>query len=326
MTFTTWSGGIVNYNGLNTGTGFVAGTFLVVWGQGHGDGGDNAYYAFGPIESATPAWYRPRNSTVPNPVNVSQDGSGNPVARHTSNSIAYMPTRNKMITIGGWGRHSDAGDSSLAHVLDFAQANPNSSLPWASLGSTTTTIWLACYDAGLDQVFGPDIGSSNTLHMYNVATATSSDRTFGSTSWGMVTGSACANDDLDSIAAFWSVNASVLFYDRRNGLANDYYFPTVSGTPMPNGTAAGMCWDSSRKRFVFWQSGKTLWFLTRPATNPYAGGNAWVWSSTTPGSGSTPDAAQVNGTYGRFGYSPNAAVEGYTLVNSSSGSVYFFKP
>jgi len=44
-----------------------------------------------------------------------------------------------------------------------------------------------------------------------------------------------------------------------------------------------------------------------------------------PGSG-TPVAENSQGTYGRFAITTNPMVRGYTLINSVTGSVYFYKP
>src|SRR6185369_15782829 len=323
---TAWGGGIINSTGLYVGSTFLSGTFLVIWGGGHGDYSGNEYYAFGPFESDTPQWYRPRDRTVPAPNNVSEDGSGNPVSRHTYGSLVYIPGSNRMITVGGGGRYSDANDSNLIHILDFNQPNPNSSQPWSKASaSPPTTMWMAGYDPGLDTIFGNYVAGNSLIASYGVSSNTANSYIFKSPN-NHTSGSSCAMDYNRHIIAFYSSQDGMQFFDCRNPSANDYYTPTTIGTGPTNGSS-GMCYDPVADRFVMWRNnGKELWFLTPPTTSPYQGGNAWTWSSVNPSTGATPSAALTNGTYGRFAYSPNSTVRGYSLLNSSSGSIYFYKP
>lgn len=61
-----WCGGVVNTVGIHDHDGtWIPGTFLVIHGGGHNAYYGNEVYAFGPLESDTPAWHCPRAATDP---------------------------------------------------------------------------------------------------------------------------------------------------------------------------------------------------------------------------------------------------------------------
>ena len=114
-----YSGGFINTTGIYDGTTLRTGTFLCLWGGGHADYGGNEMYAFGPLENNTPAWYKLRDSTSPVPTNVNEDGSGNPVSRHTHGDPQYIAANNEMLTAGGAYRYSDSSGITVAHAFDI---------------------------------------------------------------------------------------------------------------------------------------------------------------------------------------------------------------
>lgn len=320
-----YSGGVVNSTGIYSGSTFISGPFLVVWGGGHNDYGGNELYCFGPLTSDSPQWYRPRDRTSPFPQNVDEDGSGNPVSRHTYGTIVYIGdgTRNWMLSTGGVARYTDIGSPSLTHVFDFNQVSPNTNQPWSKKANVSQgAADVAAYDSTTGIVWSrPD--AQNSVQSYNVATNTYTSENFKSPPWST---SDAAHGAIDTVRGIWAIaySGGIAFYRLNNGVSNEYYTPTTSGTA-PTGRKS-IVYDPVDDRFVLWNgNGKQLFFLTPPASSPYQGGNAWVWSSTTPGSGATPDAADTNGTKGRFGLVNTGDFRGYVLVNSNTSSVYFYR-
>lgn len=76
----------------------------------------------------------------------------------------------------------------------------------------------------------------------------------------------------------------------------------------------GTAYDPVLKKVVVWSGGKSVYALD-PTT-----GNV----SETVGGGSDPGSPALNGTYGRFRYSP--ALDAYVVTNSISKNVFVFKP
>ena len=321
-----YSGGVVNSEGIYNGSTFISGPFLIIWGGGHGDYGGNEVYAFGPLTADTPQWYRLRDRTVPFPSDVEEDGSGNPVSRHTYSTIVYVSdgTRNWMLSTGGVATYPNAGGSSLTNVFDFGQVSPNTNQPWSKKSNTSGGggADVATYDSSTGIVWShPD--AQNSVQSYVVATDTYSRENFKSPPWST---SNVPHGAIDTSRGIWAIayNGGIAFYRLNNGVSNEYYTPTTSGTA-PTGNKS-IIYDPVDDRFVLWNgNGKQLFFLTPPASSPYQGGNAWVWSSTTPASGATPDAADTNGTKGRFGIVNTIGFRGYILLNSNSSSIYFYR-
>lgn len=319
-----WGGAIVNTKGVYDGATFVAGTFLCIFGGGHGDYNGNEVYAFGPLESNTPTWRKLRNPTSPAPQNVAEDGSGNPVSRHTYHGIVYIgsSTRNWLVAIGTVERHIDSNSNQNTHRFNFGQVSPNSNQPWANLAAVPGNVTkLAVYDSSQDCVWFNPLGGF--VAKYDVATNSYTEANFKSPPWSNPAG-ACA---VDTARGIWYTQCgdSRAFYRTNNGVDNDYYVPSVTGTDPGNGNF-GLVYDPVDDRFVRWSgSGKQLHFLTPPGTNPYQGGNAWTWSSTTPGGGATPTSPNTNGTYGRFAYVSINDLRGYILLNRAGDSIYFYR-
>lgn len=320
--FTAWGGGVLATQGVYNGTSLITGTFLVIWGGGHTDYYGNEVYAFGPLEDDVPAWYRLRDATNPPPLNVSTDGSGNPVSRHTYNSIVYDSTNNRLMSTGYLARASDSNGANVVHIFNFSQTNPNVNQPWSTLANTDGAPDVSAYDATTGLVWYHPNGA-NSVGFYNISTQTPTRSNFKSPGWGSNAMSA-----IDTSRGIWCIvsNGVTNFYRLNNGTGNDYYTPTTTGTA-PSGSNITVLYDSVSDRFVMWNgNGKTLYFLTPPGTNPYQGGNAWTWSSVSPASGSTPDAQQSTGTFGRFQFVNNGSgLVGYLLLNSATSSSYFYR-
>lgn len=319
-----WGGGIVNTIGVYNGASFESGTFLGLWGGGHGDSDSNAVYAFGPLESDSPTWRRLRDRTSPAPVNVAQDGSGNPVSRHTYQSIVYLPgALNYMMSLGVTARHNDGTNMANSHRFDFNQSQPNVNQPWGTRANAGINAADVCaYDSSLNRVWYHP-AENNAVGFYDVAGDSFTTDTFKSPNWTSYT----AVSAVDTARGIWAIGslAGVLrFYRTNNGAGNDYYTPSTTGTAPTS--IQGMVWDPVADAFKVWSNnGKQLFTLTPPATLPHEGGNAWTWSSVTPSGGATPGAAAAGGTFGRFGLVNLANFRGYVLYNDAANSALFYR-
>lgn len=321
--FTAWGGGIYNTTGIYNGSTFVNGDFLCVFGGGHTDYAGNEIYAFGPIMSESgQAWYRLRDPTVPGPSNVSEDGSGNPVSRHTYSSFVYLPASNRLFCNGGVIRYIDAGAIPVTHVFNFNTANPNSNQPWQTLSSVPQQTNVACYDSVNNGVWSTP-GGLNRIQFYDIAGDTYTDGGFNFKSPTFGANPSAAIDQNRQILAIYG-DSALNFFRTNNGTNPNYYVPTTTGTAPANQSRA-ILWDDINDWFAIWDgSGNTWTKLTPPASNPFEGGNAWTYSTVT-GTGATVGSGQVNGTYGRWGLIKRGSARFYALLNSNSQSMFIYR-
>lgn len=321
-----WGGCATVTGGVYIGSTFTPGTYKLFFGGGHTDYFGNELYGFGPLESDTPAYYRLRDATNPPPIDVDTDGSGNPVSRHTYSTLLGIEdgTRRWFFCSGQPFRAEDAGGGNPCHVFDLTVSDPNTNQPWSVKATKPRGF-------GAAAVYDPDNGvvwamGSGSVVMYTPSTDTWADGgPFKSPPGGSNPASA-----LDRNRGLWAIMSSTTlnFYRTNNGVSNDYYAPSVTGTPPGNGSGSSnksIVWDPVDDRFVVWNdNGKQLFFLTPPATNPYQGGNAWTWSSTTPSGGLTPGAGYTDGTFGRFAYIQTSTFRGYALTYSADAVPLFY--
>lgn len=318
-----WGGGVIVTGGLYIGSTFTSGNFLVIWGGGHTDYSGNELYAYGPLEDDSPVWYRLRDATSPAPDDVETDGSGNPVSRHTYAALSYINdgTRNWLVSIGSYAAYHSSNSYTHALAYNFGQVSPNSNQPW-SVKATTDVSIVTAYNSVTNRIWYRKKDQNNVAY-YDVATDTVTSDDFKTTNAN--DNAAAAMDTARGIFASWDGTNGIEFFDTNGGVANDYYVPTTTGTA-PTGQG-GILYDSRLDAFLIWvDGGKQLWKLTPPSSSPYQGGNAWTWSNWTPSGGSTPDAAAVGGTFGRFNWVAKTDVLGYILLNNATGSIYFYKP
>lgn len=144
---TAWGGGVLNTVGITHGGVFIPGTFLVIFGGGHGDYAGNELYAYGPLQADSPIWRRLIDPTIPAADDVPRLG-GYPVSRHTYDTLVYLPAQNKMLCIGAPGYYHTGSALNIGDVFDFG-VNHSVSNPWASA------------DIGF-----PDFNGGGTGHQY----------------------------------------------------------------------------------------------------------------------------------------------------------------
>ncbi|MFT3771788.1 MAG: kelch repeat-containing protein [Minicystis sp.] len=88
----------------------------------------------------------------------------------------------------------------------------------------------------------------------------------------------------------------------------------TTGITAPIGNATGLAYDPVLDRFVAWSGGPVVYFLD-PQT--------WHVTAVT-GTGDVPTPGALNGTFGRFRYSPARNV--FIAVNATEEDVFIYKP
>lgn len=332
-TYTTvmaaWGGACINTKGVHIGGTFVPGFFMIFFGGGHTDYAGNEVYAFGPIDSETPVWARLRDPTIPAPINQAEDAFGNPSSRHSYSSLIYdgFGTENRMLCIGNTSWYQNAGQSGIVHAFDFTVVDPNSMQPWSAISDAGFPSDAAALDETTRVVWSHVMsGSANTIGTYDIATGQHVREIFASPTFGNFSASAAVDSGRKLVAFFGAFGLNFHRYSGSTTLVGDYYTPSTTGVAPPFGVF-GLIRDTVNDRFVVWNDdGKTLWFLTPPANNPYQGGDPWVWSSVTPSTGATPGAATAAGTYSKFQFLDAGAYQLYVLCNATNQPVYAFRP
>lgn len=321
--FSAWGGAVLTTQGVYNGTTFVTGPAMVAWGGGHADYPGNEVYAIGGLASS-PAYYRLRDKSVPDIDNTAANGGGDPVSRHTYQTLAYVGgSNNWMLAMGCLFRSTDAGTAADIRRFNFGQSDPNTNQPWAARTTLDFPCEISCWDSTTNRVWYHGY-TENHVGYYDVAGDSYTSALFKNAIAG--TNAHSAIDESRGLwFAVWSGSTSVQGYRLNNGTANDYYTVTTAGTPPASGTNKSIIYDPVDDRFVVYSgNGREIFFLTPPKTSPYAGGNAWTWSSIVAG-GDTPGTSQTNGTFGRFAYVPSP-IRGYLLWNSETQQPIFFRP
>lgn len=327
MVIRAWGGGVLNTAGVYVAGAFVAGTWLVIFGGGHGDYAGNELYAFGPLEAATPAWQRITDPTTPAPRDVPRVGN-KPVARHTYDTLAYLSSVNKMIAIGAPGYFAQGFSLPSVDLFNFG-VNPGTTEPWSAgsnlsngnglIGST------AAYNPVTNQAWSLGTGNGTGLHRYDVASGVMT--TFAKDNpYGPGASNYCSAAIIPASNVFAFVDpGGVVRCLNLNTPTDAIYTPTTSGSA-PTGSVA-FKWDATNNRFVAksTQGGKQLWFLA-PGSPPTAGGGTWAWTSVNPASGDTPPAATASdyGYFGRFQV-VSGALKGVIAVSDYDTAPSFYK-
>lgn len=319
-TVTAWGGACLNTVGCYYDGAFHAGIFIILFGGGHGDYGGNEVYSYGPINSESPGFKRLTDPTVPGVENTARDGSGNPVSRHTYDTLAYDAAANRMLCLGAPGYFSLGNAYNACDAFDF-DTNTWTALADLTTGGGGTGSVSAC--TVIDGTYAWVWPMGNGQYLNRIALSgdarTTYAKDFPTTRYGAKAG----YDPVHEIMA-WCSGSTVYAFDLRNPGSNVEYSPTTSGTAPTTG--APMAWDNANACFKVWaDSGKTLFTLT-PGANPYSGGDTWVWTSTTPAGGATPAAETTNGTHGRFQYNNSGDVIGALVMPNQTSPIYMFKP
>lgn len=302
--FTAWCGGVLNTVGIYRGGSFVPGSFMVVFGGGHGDYGGNELYAYGPLDSDAPTWSRITDPTLPAPNNVARTAEGYPVSRHTYDTLQFVPGLNQMICAGTPGYYSLGFGFDTVDAFDF-DVNPAVSNPWlnydagwndGSAGGASSINGTTGYDPLTNKIW--NLGQGNVVRLKSFDAGTGTWTVHYKDNPNGPSNAKASLDYTNKLYVFRSDAGDVYAQDLNNP-TSAIYTPTCTGTAPPASNTT-MEWDAVGNRHVLWPgSGSTVYFLT-PGANPGPGGDAWTWSSHTPSAGATPANGDTNGVYGRY--------------------------
>lgn len=318
-----WGGGILNTTGVTYGGSFIPGTFLVIFGGGHGDYGGNELYCFGPLESGSPIWRRLTDPTIPAPNDVARSGTY-PCSRHTYDTLVYLPSVNKMLCIGAAGYYSIGFARNQGDLFDFS-VDPAVSSPWtgvdAGFPSFTgggTIALMSDYDTASGLAWGIGNGNASKLVSFDP----------GSNTWASYykdnpnapgSNKAAVAPSLQLLAF---VNGSTVYAQSLAAPNSAVFAPSCTGV-VENLGASSLEWDAVTGKFVVKApSGKKVYYLT-PGANPVS--DAWAWSSDAPASGATPPDNTPNGVYGRFRLMNGAGFRGLVYMPGANQPIYFYR-
>lgn len=313
-----WGGGVLNTVGCYYGSAFHSGTFLVIFGGGHGDYAGNEVYAYGPMESDSATWHRLTDPTIPAANNTARIG-GQPVSRHSYDSLQFIASQNKMLSMIAAGTYALGGQSLAGDVFDFA-TNTWSAVDSgyaSSIGSSGSYDCQGGFNASTSKAWLMLPGNTTKLLSFDVGTQAWTNYNKDNPNYAL--SSKGAIDPVNNLLVTIGASGQILVQDLATP-TSAIYTPTTSGT----GPSAGkytLEWDSTNSRFVAWNnSGTTVYFLAVPAV-PSSG--TWVWSSVAGSGGTTPAASTTNGSFGRFRYCQSLG--GVVLMPTATNPISFYR-
>jgi len=322
--YKAWNGFVVNTVGCYYDSRFHWGTFIMFVGAGgHSNWYGTGVLAYGPLDnySEAPKWHTIIEHLVPGPYDVVRSGS-TPTARHTYQTQQFDPATNRILSMTTAGYSGVGNSSNASNVLDCYTNT------WSSLSDMTLTGGpgidaVSCCD-GTYMWMAPQ-GNGVLLTRITLSNDARSTYTkdFPESRYGLAAGL----HPTASVMA-WSDGTTVWAFDLRDPTTNVRYTPTVTGTAPGVTSNIGLSWNTTNSRFECRTSAsnKTVYHLT-PGADPYSGGDDWAWSSTTPGSGTTP-VAEATGSGGQYGKAQwlNGVVPGMVYAPDPTAPIYIYKP
>jgi hypothetical protein len=295
---------------------------LIVWGGGHGDYAGNEIYVF---DLNTLQWKR-LNEPSPLDPKVSQFDSGyypdgGPVARHTYNSLQYLPDPVDRFCAFGGGGYWQSGQYGTPHTdcFDFDRNK------WETNKYPDTPSW----GIGANSAYDPVTKSVYTHGGYGDTGLSKLDLSTNLWRQLWASFSNAGNDfgyyrtsDIDPInRKFVAVGkGKVMTWDlTKTGFNYSTTIATTGPQDIVMGASGnpGFIYVPELKGFVGWVGGSNLFKLDLPTQ---------TWTAIPPLASSkvVPPAVQKNwGTFGRFRYSPNKKV--LILMNSYDENVFIYK-
>lgn len=297
---------------------------------GHADYAGNEPYKLA-LNQEVPAWtmVRAPSGAVGNllTTNDGQEASGvyadgQPRSIHSYNKPCYVPGVGPFIvSMGNTSWSGQAGPNKPVKI------NPNTGL--GTLMATCTGASLGGGGRISCSAFDPTRGAQGSiwgrgsgffkLQRYDVA----------ADSWTQEIGSSTNSNGYQSLCYLPAFDC-LLFADA-DGLkvfdcaTSTWHTPSVTGTGAATWSACQLVHVTGSGHCYTWNNASDTTLITRIALGANPRTALTVDTLAVDGGNAvTPTAKTANGTYGRFTYSPNLGL--FILMNSTSGSVYFFKP
>jgi len=272
------------------------------------------------LQGSTPIWRRLTDPTIPAPRDVVRDASGNPVSRHTYDTLVYLPGQNKMVAFGAPGYYQTGFAFNNSDVFDFSTntwASADAGFP--AVAGVGTISFLTGYDPSSGVAWGVGPGNSNKLIAYNATsgawTGYNKDNPNGPTSGKGAVGR----------GFFVFMKSGIVYAQNLATPTSAIFTPTVTGAgPSASGIESQTLeWDEAGGHFFTVASSGTVFRLT-PGALPLS--ESWVWSSVAA-TGTAPGAASPNGVYGRLrSFQGDANVpRGIVYMPSASSPISFFR-
>ena len=287
---------------------------LHIWGGGHDDYWGNEKYLW---DIATGLFVRQSkpSGAIGNEI-VLNDGleasgvyaDGQPRSYHTYNNFAM---RGGVLWAFGGSPAKNGGEAGRPFKWNGASWDMDAN------ESLRVNYGGACYDQTRDRFYIFRTGISN-VQWYDPHTKTKA-YTVG-----------FCNSTGGENKPFYNARRDIIFlhamvpHVMSGGVATSSVAITMTGTLPPQFRGMyGAAYDEPNDRYLFWESGATIYVLTPPPVGENPKTAPWVWS-TLPLSASnaiTPVRAAA-GTYGRFWYSPSLRCCG--VVNAVSQNMHVF--
>jgi hypothetical protein len=287
---------------------------LVVWGGGHGDYAGNEVYVF---DLDTLRWSR-LNDPSTDIGGVEASGyypDGLPRARHTYNSLGYLPPPVDLFCSFGGAAHYPSGQTGTFHTdcFDFEH------LSWSRRADATyggnTIGAMSAFDPVTGHYFAHGGAMSANLAEYDPVADEWTEHVEDQSGWTPYYYTAAIDPVARRFVAIGGGNARSWDLDHPN-LESVAVPRTGDGVAATAPGCPGFEYDSQAHKLVSWVGGGDVYTLDVAAG---------TWARVTPASGNqvVPGDATVNGTRGRFRYV--ASLNVYVLVSTVDSDVFLYR-
>lgn len=314
---TTWCGACFNA---------AADELWLPLGGGHNDYGGNEPYKLS-LNQETPAWtmVRPPSGAIGNllTTNDGQEASGvysdgQPRSIHSYNKPVWVPGVGPYIAAQGNAWYSGQAGTNKPIAID----------PVTGLGTMKTACPASLAYRLNAGCFDPTRGTQGSIWTRSSGTAKMQRYDVAADTWSVDLGS--SSSPTNYVGMVYMAEHDCILISAGDGWrvfdcqTYAYTTPTFSGSSSLDVGSCQPIWIDGKG--YAWNNAANTTQVTRltPGANPRT--DTWTVDALTVDGGNavTPTARVTDGTYGRFWYSPNLGL--FCLMNSVSGSIYFFKP
>ncbi len=286
---------------------------LIYFGGGHNGYYGNEVYLF---DIGTLSWTRASEPTVgqtpgdATTFDLGQDTclyyDGHPLAFHTYDSVAYIPTtRRFFLSALGDAPSQPPGlvtgcSSPVGMMYDFAGAD------WVAVGDAipvSAKYVPTAYDESRDAVWVWSQASPWSLQQYDVASDTWTEHGGDYLSSIDAVGAIDPGRDLFVVCEFRSGH-EVLVKDLANPDAEALSVTTAGDTEIQQHGQVGFEWMPSLGQFVAWHAGSAIYLLEPPSGDWSTG--TWQW--TRVDLTGTPPTDPMNGPFSKFQVAPKLGI------------------
>ncbi|NJN14441.1 MAG: hypothetical protein HC813_02060 [Planctomycetes bacterium] len=235
---------------------------------------------------------------------------GTPVARHSVDSIAYIPDPVDRLFVAGGYVDSPGGllQDHQTYTFDL------DTLRWTP-GVEVTAIGIGAHGAvapdGRYWAHGSGPAPFNILSVVDVAAQTSSDHV-AAVGFYLYEATSAIDEARNLLVAVG--NNETRTWNLASPDDASVVVPTSGDTAMEGARNPGLIYRADLDRFVAWSGGKDV-FTLDPATS--------VWTRIVGTGTADPGAPQARGTYGRFAYVQS--LDAFVVVSSADSNVFVYR-